>query len=56
MTLLLTQNDWCVGAGGTGVAIPCCSSWFQCHKPWQRLNTGVSVTLLYSGVIFLELF
>lgn len=26
------------------------------HRPWQRVNMGVSVTLLYSGVIFLELF
>lgn len=32
MTLLLTHNVWCVGAEGTGVSIPCCSSWFQCHS------------------------
>lgn len=29
MTLLLTHNVWCVGAEGTGVASPCCSSWFH---------------------------
>lgn len=56
MTLLLTHNDWCVGEEGAGVAIPCCSSWFQCHsctgtnlgRGWTRVFWSLCFTMVWS--------
>lgn len=57
MTLLLTHNVWCVGAEGTGVALPCCSSWFQCHscactnlgRRWTRGFRSLCFPLVWSS-------
>lgn len=54
---LLTHNVWCVGAEGTGVSTPCCSSWFQCHsctgtnlgRGWAWGFQSLGFTLVWSS-------